>query len=635
MRCHRVLRAALLLGAARGAEGQDVLRLSPQGNEVGIESRVEHWTMDGRSVSRTAWFGEWVSLSVSGMLVSPRVLSWSGSIRPYVSQQGGMTSTDNNALRNTGVSLGVNLLAGFPVSAALYVHDAGGQAVSATGGASDYRSATTGATLLWRNSALPVTVNLSRRATEDAWHSSPGAVPLRRDEALAAARIEARSSKMALVAERLRFVDRIGALDFESTSLAMDHTLRWGRGSWLATQLQSEHRDGSFANARSGGGLRLHVRHAEPTTSQLYVDRRWGDAAGIPVRQDAAGFELRNRVWDGVTVVGMTSWNRSAHGRTSQSTARQGSRVEVGLALPRGVRLAVTGAANLERVSRLLEASEWSYVFAESYRVEETRGFRIPVPGIDPSSIQVRSIDQTILYLRETDYTVSTGGGAVHIQILGGGRLAPGDVVLVDYRFEALDAGEHRVRGLAGDISLGTESVSLWMADGVRVADSDGAEGMARSLEGRDRTLGGTIRRRIGDGRVVIDATRRTRTRSVADVASTELHAVWIPSTSAVRRWSWGLRRLTSAALGNRLRSHSVDATFSWPVSSDLQLLASAERWLWTAARTSTERFFSVNGEANWRLGRIELVARYSFQQRVLVTTGDQHRVTFRAVRRF
>lgn len=636
MHRHRAALATVLLAAAaHGAQGQDVLRLSPQGNEVGIESRVERWAMDGRTVSRTAWFGEWVSLSLSGMLVSPRVLSWSGSLRPYVSQQGGTASTDDNALRNTGVSLGVNLLAGFPVSAALYVHDAGGQAVSATGGASDYRSATTGATLLWRNDALPVTVNLSRRATEDAWQASPGAVPLRRDEDLAAARMEARSSKMALVAERLRFVDRVGALDFESTSLALDHTLRWGRGSWLATQFQSEHRDGSFAHARSGGGLRLQVRHAEPTTSQLYVDRRWGHAAGIPVRQEAAGYELRNRIGGGATVVGTTSWSRSAHGRTSQSTARLGSRVEVGLALPRGVRLAAAGTANLERVSRVLGSSDWSYVFAESYRVEETRGFRIPVAGIDPSSIQVRSLDQTILYVRETDYTVRADGGAIRIQVLAGGRLDRGDVVLVDYRFEALDAGEHRVRGLAGDVSLGTESASLWMADGVRVADSDGAPGMARSLEGRDRTLGGTVRRRLGDGRVVIDATRRTRTRSVADVASTEFHAVWIPSTGTARRWTWGLRHLASASQGNRLRSLSVDGTFSWPVSPDLQLLAGAERWLWAAAGTPTERFLTVNGEVNWRIGRIELVSRYTYQQRVLVASGDQHRVTFRAVRRF
>ena len=625
----------LLLGAvSRSISAQNLVRFSPQGNEIGSESRIERWGTNGQPRSLSLAFGAWMTLSLQGMLVSPRLLSWSMSVRPYSGQQSGSSETSESGLRNTGMSLGANLLSGFPVSASLYSQRSAGRMSSATGGTSDFQTSSAGATVLWRNDPIPVTLTLSRRSTDDAWQTSPSATPLFRDEVLTTSRLEARSSKLAVAMERLDFIDRLGALDFASRSLVADHTLRWGKGSWLATQLQSERRTGSFSYDRGGGGIRLQVQHTGTTTSSIFADQRNGTTAGSAVRQRGAGYELRNRTRNWLTLSGSGSWHRSTQGQVDVATSRLGARGEFVRLLPRGVRLTASSAANLERIDRNLGDRGSVFVFAEPHRIEETRGFDMPVVGVEVASIVVRSTDQTVLYLIDTDYTIITNGANVRIQILPGGRLNSGDVVLVDYRYTAMDAGRHDVLGVAGDAFLGTDAVSVWVAEGLRVAQADAGVADALSLGGRDRVLGVTMRRAIGGGRFTLEASRRSRTRSVADVGTRDLRTTWAPFAGGSTRWSVGARAATSTARGQRQTSASTDATFAWIASSGVQILSGAEWWLWKPDGTA-ETYLTANAELVWRFGQVEMNARYVFQQRTLIVDSDQHRGTLRVVRRF
>jgi hypothetical protein len=209
-----------------------------------------------------------------------------------------------------------------------------------------------------------------------------------------------------------------------------------------------------------------------------------------------------------------------------------------------------------------------------------------------------------------------------------------GDAVLLDYRYAAVDAGRHRVLGINGDAFLGTDALGVWVAEGLRLAHAFGPATDARSLGGRDRTLGATWRQNLGRGRVVIEAARRSRTRSVADVSSRDLRVSWTPSTVGATRWAFGARGATSMARAQRQVSLSTDASFAWNASSTLQVLSGAEWWMWKPDGTE-EYFLAAHGEISWRFGQVDLNGRYIFQQRTLEVHSDQHRFTFRLVRHF
>ncbi|HEX4934365.1 MAG TPA: hypothetical protein VFV33_14340, partial [Gemmatimonadaceae bacterium] len=186
-------RAVACLAAALGtcalsavlspAEGQ-IIQLQPNANELGLESRAERWWYDGLRPSQFSMFGEWVSVSASGMLVSPGVLSWSGTVRPYIGQQDGSRAASAFDSRNLGLSFGANLLAAFPVTLSLNAHRSSGRLRAGLGGENEFFTSGGGGILSWRNRALPVTVEVANRATADSWTSFTTHAPIRRDELL-------------------------------------------------------------------------------------------------------------------------------------------------------------------------------------------------------------------------------------------------------------------------------------------------------------------------------------------------------------------------------------------------------------------------------------------------------------------
>lgn len=636
MRPAALLIAALGLPApACAVSAQSLIRLAPQGSEIGTEARSEQWGVRGRKPSRSQWLGEWVSVSLNGLLVSPRVFSWSLTLRPYLSQQGGSQASVDVSARNTGLSFGANLLAGLPVSASLYAQRSSGEMVSGQGGSSVFRSATLGGALQWRNDALPLQLSVNEHEKEDAWQSVTSAPPFLRNELLRSARLEARNSKLTLSLERIGFADRIGPLSFGSSSATAAHTLRWGHGSTLLTQVQAESRDGSFAYDRRGGGARLNIRHTPIATSTAYVDRRQGTMTDLENQQVAMGYDFRHQTSSWIANSASLAWNRSMQGSTRVATARYGSRTELQRQLARGYHLSATAGTTVERVDQDFGDDAFTHVFAEPYVVEATRGFELRHPDVDVTTIRIRSVDQTLLYVRDTDYGVFVTGSVVRIQALPGGRLQPGDALLLDYRYAVREGGRHNVVAMTGDIAVGNGWGNIWMSEATRQASSNGPERAASALGGRDRSLGLSFHRTVGLGRVAVDVLRRTRWRSVADVRSNDAHVTYTPSTIGSRRWSFGARATSSHAGGQSLISTAADASLMWNVSPGLQLLANGEHWFWRPGHAAPERYMTGTAEVNWRFGQMDLTTRYIFQRRILQVVSDQHRLLFRLVRHF
>jgi len=618
----------------RTAQGQ-IIQLQPNASEVGMESRAERWWYDRARPTQFSMFGEWFSASASGMLVAPGVFAWSGTVRPYIGQQDGSGAANGFDSRNLGLSFGANLLAAFPVTLSLNAHRSSGHLRAGLGGENDFFTSGGGGILSWRNRPLPITVELANRATADSWTSVTTNAPIRRDEILRDLRFQAQNSKTLLLVERIGYRDRLGSLSFRSVDATFEHALRWGTGSVLNTSWQGGRRAGSYAYDRSSVGWRVLLHHSDAASTDAYVQRRGGTSAGIHAQSVAAGGSFRVRrgaAWNGAL---SGAWNATDFRDGGTSNALAGWRMQGFRALPRGVTMTGNVAATYERLNQWTSGDRLLEVFDERHVVDERRPVTLVNPRIDSTSIEVRNLDQTLVFASGIDFRIVPLGASLQLQLLPGSRIRTGDVLLVHYRFTPTGEGAHGIAGLSGDVSLGNSTLMLRASGAVH--DASGAPGSeaTRLLSGNDRGVGLTLRQGIPGGRLDLDAQHRRRTGSANDFLTNELRLGIVPRGSMRWQTNLGVRGSTSHVAGQVLTLASADAAVTWMPRASLRLLLSGERWLWLPSNATHEQYTGGALEVDWQLGRIETQWRFAAQRRVAQLDNNQHRMSARIVRRF
>ncbi|MEQ1690307.1 MAG: hypothetical protein ABMA00_03430, partial [Gemmatimonas sp.] len=571
----------------------------------------------------------------TGMLVSPGLLAWSGTIRPYFSQQGGSGRGNGFDTRSLGLSLGGNLFASRPVSLAFNAHRSSGRLRAGVGSESDFSTAGGGGVLSWRNRWFPMMLDVSRRSINDSWTSIRSQTPILRNDVIRDVRLQAQSTKTHLLINQVNFRDRLDGRSYRALDGTLEHAFRWGTGSALNTTLQSGQREGSYPYDRSAVAARVLLHHTPRVTSDYHLQIRRGTSSGVSADHRASGATLHMQNRGGWSNMLSAAWNATQYVDNRNANALYSWRSQINRRMGDRINISGTVSASVENISQTQSGTDDIVVVDERHAVDDGRTFVLINGRIDTTTIILRGDAQAVVFLVDIDYRLVVIGTTVRVQVLPGSRLAVGDVVIASYSFRALRSGRHTVEALATDLTVGTNTLMFRGSESIRDASVAGDAQDARLLSGRDRVLGVTLRHRVRNGKAELNGQHSRRLASTNDFRTDEVRLGFAPAGSDRWQSNLGLRASKSTVAGEQLTLVSGDLALNWTASPTLRVLGTSEHWLWQPSHGLTERFLASALEVNWQFGRVESSVRYMFQRRTARLDNNQHRVTARLVRRF
>ncbi len=642
LRFLQVLLAFATAAAPRVAPAQ-WLRLNPGGGEVGVEGRDDQFGNGGRSAASNTQLSQWLSVPLSGVLISPQIASYSISIRPTWGQQTVTGQPARYGRRSVGLGGTVTILPSALLSLGLNADRTTGGSDGGLGTSTRNTSRAGGGSLRLRSAAFPIVAEWHARSTSDVWQASAVQAPIFRDETLRSLRITGQSSKLRTSLERLRFEDRVGGLGFSSVGGSVLHALSWGKGSNMQTLLETLNRDGRERQRRQSASERLFLQHTTALATEYIVDGRKN--AGTDGTSDelstSALMHYRPREWMTAGVRAMSATSVFATGRMGRESVTPSLRIEA--KLPGGARLMGAMSAGYERVSQQMPSESWIQVVDEPYTVGASRVLALSHERADGDQIKVYNAARTIAYIPGIDFRVSVLGSVVRIDVPLASRIAVGDAVVVTYRYQALSEGQYEVRSGEAFVSLvmGGFSVtpSASMRRGRSLSGSNGARsepGIDPMSSGDDYVLAAGFHRPTRIGQIDLDVSRRTREGSTADYSIGEVRAGYQPRPLGALRSSVGASVSRSRSPNQDVRAVMSDATLYWSLTQNAHVQASRESWLWAPSGFASEETVIWNVQLGWSVGLVEAEFSYLVQRRVVRSIDDNQRRLFgRFVRRF
>ena len=626
----------LLVSVVPAADAQ-IIRFAPNGGELGVESHGVRSDSDRLAASWESYVRTWMNLPVSGTLLSPRFLTYSAAVRPTRIQQSMPGGDGQFELRTLGLSLGANLLAAAPVSLSIHTDRTNAQSPrEAFGAVTESRNGSSGGLLIMRLPAFPLRMEWSARDQADASRAALGQTPIRRDESLDVLRLTGESSKLTLVGERQRFVDRIGTLDFTSSAATAVHALRWGEGSSLTTSLEAHRRDGREAQVRRLLGEHLHLRHSRRVASDLRVHRQ-RSRTGNEYRSDVSTTSLVVQAdpspgFSGVAAGSFTS-TRLSNGRIRVASAAPS--VTLRRKLTETVQLVAQLGVSYQRTNQSLDGAQIMPVTDESHFVDRTRQFVLRNERIDVMTIVVFNRDRTTIYGEGTDYRVRLLGALVRIEVPIVSRIQEGDELVLSYVYRTLAVRAHDLQGLDAIFSLNRSGFSFSHSAVLRRARVIAGDPNAGLEGGDDYVTGLDGRRALFGGQINLNAQHRMRRNAQSEFTAAELRAGFQPRATRTQQSQAGASLSRTSAGAQVATVLGANLSSLWQLRPTLQLVTAAESQRWQLSDGATDRTHVVSINLSWRSGRLESEWRYDWQQRSTLEQRSQHRVSARVLRRF
>ena len=625
----------LAAATAMDAAAQGLLRLSTGRGELATELRA-----DRRGYSRGANMHEtsareWLRIPMQGALPLPQLFSYTLVLRPMIGQQSGTGLPQPYATRSLGADLAVSILQGKFGGLNAFTTRQQGSAEGGLGGESFYATRGRGATVRLVTRFLPLTFDFNDRRTADSWQAAFDDVPFERKERLRVRRFTAAGSKTAIHVERLDFDDQRGFTTFASTTAALNHRARWGRGSALETSLETATRAGYDPFRRRAWTERLQLQHTARVASVWHVHTRSSTTFGVPSSGNGAGGLLRVDLSRAVAASMQADRSTSAFPNGRSRTTVLSPRVSWRRPLGRRgwMQGAVTGRG--EDVMRSLLGGQLAEVSEERHRVDHARSLQLERVNADAGSVVVRSADQSRTYTEPMDYRALVVGPVVRLQFPAGSRIATGDIIVVTYRYLVLEGAPFRILGSGVEASFGFPWIhGRYNATHRSVLDRPSATPKSAE-QGTDELLGLGVTTGLGAGHLDVEIERRRRTGSIADYAVREARLLFLPESRATLTTSLGATVTHTTSAGDEVVVLAGNTALAWAPTSAFRLQASLDSWSWRFADLRPERFTGLSLLTSWKLGQLETEWRYGYQLRAQGVRGVEQRTWARVVRHF
>lgn len=587
------------------------------------------------ATSRQSNLEEWFVLPFAGSVLHPGILRYSFEFRPTFRQAGSTDLPSSLNSRSLGFSSDVTLLSAKPVHLDFNLDRSTGRTSGGFGTRGEFEFHGLGAGLTWMNRLLPMTARIDTRTGSSLTEVGPDRIPIARDDGSLRGRVSMRNRKLEAVAEWTNVHDRLRDTRLESRNMFVNHRFRWGKGSELVSRWRRTDRSGSISQMRSAWSEQIRIQHTTSARTTLTYSRSLSEGTGARASSRTLGWNFTTRPFPGVTLGGRASASTSDFEGGRQRNVSAGPQGSFRFGLPADIRL--SGGAFAGYVLRDLDGSTGGLVpvLNEEHEIGPTRAVTLDQSRVDPTSIEVRSRDETILYEPGIDYEVISLGGLTEIQIPVGSRILIDDKIIVSYRFRiAIDSREEGAV-TRFDVGLSRSGVSLRHTRSERATEFSGT-GAPVTGDFRQHSTSVSANLSLPFGRLragIMDRRRRSATigYDLLEGSASFLFPVWNGVQSSID--AGGSRARDRDGRTSRL---SIGVSTSWAVRPELQLTGTITALRWRQHSDLTERSYSASGGLTWRVGRFQARALYHHSNRDRASsryTGN--RLTMDIARRF
>ena len=625
---------ATLMILAPVVRAEPLLRLRRYGGELGgsIESITSGDAMGSRTEAPRSQL--WLRVPFEGALVSTRLLSWSGSLRPSL-QRGPAGGGGTVKVSETGYEMSARMFSASPFNLSGVAARTRGQSRHDGVSLADFRSDVASGHATLRLRGLALQGELGDRRSLQTWVLGPLLQPVEQDIRVRTWRIEGSNSKLQMWRQRDVRTGPGEGTEYRTWSSGANHVMRWGHGSDLSSAFTRDEQSRPAVTGQWDWSERLRLRHSRRVESAWSRDERhsWNSSG----ESRAVGWSTRvsHQVRDDVRW-GAAYQERRATARGERSIARSGGpEAAVSRVLPGRVRADLSVGYDIEKRSIDGERRGPIDVLDERALFDASGSVLLLRAGVRAGSVRVESPDHTVLYIEGADYRVLAGSSTFQLLRLPGGRLRSGDAVLLSYTYDPPTSGAADAHSLRLNAVLSWRAVTVRHSRRRRDADGSGIAVTARtsaydedesSLDW-DRTarwgrlhLTGALTHRTLDG------VRQRVTDLRGDVAGQSTR-YGQPSVSA----GWSRRTGESAPLD----LDDVAAGWTMMPMANLMTVARVELRRSRFDSLPLERTTGVTFDADYRFGAIESQLRYGFAARRDGVDRDGQRVSLRLTRRF
>jgi hypothetical protein len=576
------LAALALVGSARAtvAQGVGLRRVT---GELGSE-------FDGRWIDvldaggpALHQFREWIEMRLGGWALYPGIIDFGLQFSPMFNQNllrdESTSSSGNTTILNGGAD--VWLLSARRLTLHGYYQRGTERSRGAFGSDSESDRSVWGVDLSDRNTYLPYQLEYRDESDDTRFVTGSSQTPVRTNLRNKLLRFTARNSKVRILLQRHAQEDRLAGVERIRSIASLRHTLRWGKGSQLSTAVNRWKNSGvgESETIRLSENVKLmHRRNLSSGYSYIYAKT----ATATDVQHQSLGQITTNyEIVHGIraSAGGLGDWRRTRSG-THQSLYRVTSQLTLGADLPLGARASASGRASHQW---LRQGSENGLVemVDERHPIGEVGRFQLNESFVEPASVVVKS-QEGFPFQPEIDYRIVEVGAFLEIVLLPGGRIQPGETVLVDYQFRLVPGGSARALVWGYQLGLDVGPVRLFHNRSVE----DGLEEVPEDVFGNlrdydDRLFGGTLQLPFSFGSFNANAEYHSiRTNTLETRSKVVGSALQLLPGRGVRV---GLSGSLSAQRGNDL---SVDilraqSSLEWNVARNLAVRAAVTYWSW------------------------------------------------------
>lgn len=451
IRCH-ALAALFVLVLPGTIAGQWIgVRRTPGSLEVVSAGGLNN-TADGQGGTQVVSlrFDQRLHLGLMGWVLSPRFLTFNGSVAPSFGQYTTRLEDGMGKGQSLAYTAGVTLFRRRRVTFGAQIGNSSGFSAASLGSRSEWVGSRTSLSGTFRDRYFPVQVQYMN---SDGTTIRRGALPgdaLEMGQSRRRFTVEVVNPRLTLRYQHERDHNRgftSEPVRFATTIMAA-HRLRWGRGSSLNSAYQLQDRIGSGKIRNNSWSQRLALTHTDQLKSRwgYYLRSMQGGGTGLDGRRASGAFEFSPGPWLSADVdanyqsISTTSGTSNAGYRIAPSVRLRGD-------LPWGGRGTLSVETGYDQFTRRTVAQNtFVDVLEEEYSVSPALTFRLASLRVDLASIRIWTEDLLFQLAEGIDYLLLEIGDQVEVRILPTGRVQAGESVRVNYRYLALE-GDRRAGG--------------------------------------------------------------------------------------------------------------------------------------------------------------------------------------------
>jgi len=394
------------------------------------------------AVTTDSNFQEGLRVHQNGYVLDPAIATFAID-QSYTLEQGKNTPSDGEATsRNasfTNYNINVSLLHGtvLPVTVSGFASRDSGTVNGGLGSRTEFINQSVDLGVYYKSPYFPTSIRYSELTRDQTFSSGLSSRTSETDNTLRTISILGKSTKLQVGLDYDQFTDQASDenRDFSEASANVNHIFRWGKGSQLSSRSVFQSRTGFNPSRRFNLDENVNLKHSSKLDS-AFTYRYSTLSQTTDTISHFGSTELTHKLYNNL----VTKINLSGSTETIDRSQKDVYLGKVDMNYNKGIlwKGKLTSAAGVGYGwTDNLSSGDLFAITDESHAVAVGGTVQLRQRFISASSIVVSNLAGTTFYTQGLDYNfISVKDDRTELQILGGGAIAVGQTILIDYQYQ-------------------------------------------------------------------------------------------------------------------------------------------------------------------------------------------------------